>query len=67
MAEKAVMLFRGQIGGYIADVVQGWDARTIADRMELAIGANLQFIRINGTLVGALAGCCLFLLSWLLG
>jgi len=47
--------------------VRGWDARTIADRMELAIGANLQFIRINGTLVGALAGCGLFLWSRVLG
>lgn len=65
--QNTAMLLRGGIGAYIADVVRGWDARTIADRMELAIGANLQFIRINGTLVGALAGCGLFLLSRVLG
>ncbi len=67
MAQNAIVLLRGEIGTYIADVVKAWDARTIADRMELTIGANLQFVRINGTIVGALAGCGLFLLSWLLG
>jgi uncharacterized membrane-anchored protein YjiN (DUF445 family) len=65
-AQKATMRLHGEVGDYIADVVRRWDARTIADRMELTIGANLQFIRINGTLVGALVGCCLFLASFLL-
>ncbi len=47
---------QGQIEGFIADVVTGWDARTITDRLELRIGADLQYVRINGTLVGFLAG-----------
>jgi uncharacterized membrane-anchored protein YjiN (DUF445 family) len=47
---------QGQIEGFITDVVTGWDARTITDRLELRIGADLQYVRINGTLVGFLAG-----------
>jgi uncharacterized membrane-anchored protein YjiN (DUF445 family) len=47
---------QGQIENFIADVVSGWDARTITDRLELRIGADLQYVRINGTLVGFLVG-----------
>ena len=63
---KAVVPWRVEIGGFIAEVVRGWDARTVSDRMELAVGRDLQYIRMNGTLVGALVGCLLFVLSdWL--
>jgi uncharacterized membrane-anchored protein YjiN (DUF445 family) len=47
-------------------VVAGWDARDVADRLELQVGPDLQFIRINGTLVGGLVGLAIFALSrWL--
>jgi uncharacterized membrane-anchored protein YjiN (DUF445 family) len=65
-AAVAVVPWRGQIGGLIADVVRNWDARTVAERLELAMGSDLQYIRINGTLVGACVGCALFLLSYYL-
>jgi uncharacterized membrane-anchored protein YjiN (DUF445 family) len=55
--------WRGQIGAFIADVVRGWDAAMVVDRIELAVGRDLQYIRINGTVVGALVGCLLFLLE----
>lgn len=58
-----VVPFRTQIGRFIAEVVQSWDAKTVSDRLELEVGRDLQYIRINGTLVGALAGCGLFLLT----
>jgi uncharacterized membrane-anchored protein YjiN (DUF445 family) len=58
-----VVPFRTQIGSFIAEVVQSWDAKTVSDRLELEVGRDLQYIRINGTLVGALAGCGLFLLT----
>jgi uncharacterized membrane-anchored protein YjiN (DUF445 family) len=58
---------RPGIGGYIADIVRGWDTRTISDRLELAVGTDLQYVRINGTLVGGAVGCVLFLLSRLIG
>jgi uncharacterized membrane-anchored protein YjiN (DUF445 family) len=59
----AVVPWRGQIGALIAEVVRGWDARTVAQRLELAIGSDLQYIRMNGTLVGALVGCVLYLIA----
>jgi uncharacterized membrane-anchored protein YjiN (DUF445 family) len=54
---------RGEIGLLIAEVVRNWDARTVSDRLELVLGSDLQYIRINGTIVGALVGCAIYLLS----
>ncbi len=47
---------RGEIGALIANTVAGWDPDETADRIELQVGRDLQFIRINGTLVGGLVG-----------
>jgi uncharacterized membrane-anchored protein YjiN (DUF445 family) len=47
----------------IAQTVAAWDPEATADRIELAIGRDLQFIRINGTLVGGLVGLVLFTIS----
>jgi len=55
--------YRGEIGSLIAEVVKNWDARTVSDRLELVLGSDLQYIRINGTIVGALVGCAIYLLS----
>ena len=54
---------RTEIGALIANTVQGWDAYETADRIELQVGRDLQFIRINGTLVGGLAGFLIFTFS----
>ena len=43
----------------VSDTVRRWDARTISDRLEAAVGRDLQYIRINGTLVGGLVGVCI--------
>jgi uncharacterized membrane-anchored protein YjiN (DUF445 family) len=40
----------------ISDTVRGWDAATVTERLESAVGRDLQYIRINGTLVGGLVG-----------
>ena len=45
-----------QISSLISDTVRTWDGRETSYRVELAIGRDLQFIRINGTLVGGLVG-----------
>lgn len=55
--------WRVEIGNYIADVVASWDGRQVADLIELQVGKDLQYIRINGTIVGALIGSGLFLLG----
>lgn len=43
----------------VSETVRGWDARTITRRLENAVGRDLQYIRINGTLVGGLVGLVL--------
>ncbi|WP_443025161.1 DUF445 domain-containing protein [Sphingomonas sp. QA11] len=40
----------------VSETVRGWDARTITRRLENAVGKDLQYIRVNGTLVGGLVG-----------
>ena len=45
-----------QISSLISDTVKSWDSKDASNRVELAIGRDLQFIRINGTLVGGLVG-----------
>jgi uncharacterized membrane-anchored protein YjiN (DUF445 family) len=43
----------------VSDTVRGWDAETITGRVENAVGRDLQFIRVNGTVVGGLVGVAL--------
>lgn len=52
---------------HISDTVKSWDARDMSQQIELNIGRDLQFIRINGTLVGGTIGLILYLLSQLPG
>jgi uncharacterized membrane-anchored protein YjiN (DUF445 family) len=59
LIEAGVERFGLQISTLIEEVVRRWDARQIADRLELEVGADLQFIRLNGTLVGGLVGVVL--------
>ncbi|MEM9172758.1 MAG: DUF445 domain-containing protein [Pseudomonadota bacterium] len=54
--------YRDQITQVISDTVQGWDADQAANLIETRVGRDLQFIRINGTLVGGLAGLTLYTL-----
>jgi uncharacterized membrane-anchored protein YjiN (DUF445 family) len=44
------------ISSFIGDVVASWDTATITDRLELRVGPDLQFVRMNGTIVGFLVG-----------
>ena len=49
----------------VSETVRGWDARTVTARLEAAVGRDLQYIRINGTLVGGMVGVALHVLdSW---
>ena len=54
-----------QIVKLVSDTVRGWDARTVTGRLEAAVGRDLQYIRINGTLVGGLVGLLLHLIDTL--
>ncbi len=59
--------FHGEIVGLVSGTIERWDAAETADRLELLLGPDLQFIRINGTVVGALAGLVLHTVAQLLG
>ena len=58
-----VTRYGDQIVRLVSETVKRWDARTITDRVEGAVGRDLQFIRINGTLVGGLVGVTIHLLT----
>src|SRR5438270_13954958 len=62
-ARRAVVGMAASYGGSIvklvSETVRGWDARTVTNRLEAAVGRDLQYIRINGTLVGGLVGLIL--------
>ncbi len=47
---------QAQLADFIAEVVDRWDSSTLVDRLELRLGPDLQFVRINGTLVGFVVG-----------
>jgi len=49
----------------VSDTVRTWDARTVTARLEAAVGRDLQYIRINGTLVGGLVGVAIHVLDTL--
>src|SRR5690606_36655982 len=58
--------YGAQIVQLVSETVRRWDARTVTDRIERSVGLDLQFIRINGTLVGGLVGLTIHALSqWL--
>jgi uncharacterized membrane-anchored protein YjiN (DUF445 family) len=47
----------------VSETIRGWDARTVTARLEAAVGRDLQYIRINGTLVGGLVGVAIHALD----
>jgi uncharacterized membrane-anchored protein YjiN (DUF445 family) len=55
--------YRTEVGQFIADTVRGWDPEDTSRKIELAVGRDLQFIRINGTIMGALVGLLLHLVG----
>jgi uncharacterized membrane-anchored protein YjiN (DUF445 family) len=55
--------YRHEIAGVITETVERWDPAETTEKIELQVGKDLQFIRINGTVVGALAGLLIFTLA----
>ncbi|WP_351232882.1 DUF445 domain-containing protein [Streptomyces sp. NPDC002133] len=62
-----VTTYRAEITSLISDTVAGWDAEHTSRKIEAHIGRDLQFIRINGTVVGALAGLVIYTVAHALG
>ena len=59
-AVHLVSRYRHDIAGVITETVERWDPAETTEKIELMVGADLQFIRLNGTVVGALAGLAIF-------
>ncbi len=55
--------YKGEVADLIAGTVAKWDGKATGERMELQVGRDLQFIRINGTIVGGLAGLVIYSVS----
>lgn len=66
-AVYVVTTYRDEITSLISDTVAGWDGEQTSRKIEAHIGRDLQFIRINGTVVGALAGLVIYTVSHALG
>ncbi|MEO8239823.1 MAG: DUF445 domain-containing protein [Flavobacterium sp.] len=52
------------IGDLISSTVKSWDGKEVSEKLELEIGKDLQYIRINGTLVGGLIGLLIYGVEW---
>jgi len=63
LARRVIAPQSGRIGDLVAQVVGGWDTAQVVDKLELMVGKDLQYIRINGTLVGGLVGLAIYALS----
>ncbi|MGW6014665.1 DUF445 domain-containing protein [Streptomyces sp. NPDC055210] len=66
-AVYVVTTYRDEITSLITETVAGWDAEHTSRKIEAHIGRDLQFIRINGTVVGSLAGLLIYAVSKALG
>lgn len=68
VTDAAVFLverYRHDIASIITDTVERWDAEETTEKIELMVGRDLQYIRLNGTIVGALAGLAIFTVAHL--
>lgn len=65
-AQHLVAEYGAEITTIITDTIERWDAEEASDRIELHVGRDLQFIRINGTVVGSLAGLVIYSIAQLL-
>lgn len=69
VSDAAVFLvdrYRHDIASIITDTVERWDPVETTEKIELMVGRDLQYIRLNGTFVGALAGLAIFTIAHLL-
>jgi uncharacterized membrane-anchored protein YjiN (DUF445 family) len=59
--------FRTEITSLVSGTIERWDAEETSDKLELLLGPDLQFIRINGTVVGGLAGLAIHAIAQVIG
>jgi len=59
--------FGADVDALVTGTIASWDAERTADQLELLLGPDLQYIRINGAVVGALAGLLLHAVAQVIG
>ena len=62
---RMILKNRNQVGQIISATVAGWEGKELSEKLELEVGKDLQFIRVNGTLVGGLVGLVIYVLTHL--
>ena len=67
VAGHLVSTYRGEITATITETIDRWDGEETSRKVELAVGRDLQFIRVNGTVVGSLAGLAIHAVTQLAG
>ncbi|MCV2504110.1 MAG: DUF445 domain-containing protein, partial [Neisseriaceae bacterium] len=56
LAKEIVAQYKSTAATYIENRVSEWDSKELVQKLELSVGKDLQYIRVNGTLVGGLVG-----------
>lgn len=62
---RMILKNRNEVEELISSTVSGWEGKELSDKLELEVGKDLQFIRINGTLVGGLVGLIIYTVTQL--
>lgn len=62
-AYKYILKNTHQFGHLISNTVENWEGKALSDKLELEVGKDLQFIRVNGTLVGGLVGLVIYTIT----
>lgn len=66
LVTKAAVRYNERIKNEISSIVMDWDVKEMVTKVEEQVGSDLQYIRLNGTLVGGAVGLVLFLITWIL-
>src|SRR5690606_2198357 len=62
---RMILKNRDEVESLISSTVSGWEGKELSEKLELEVGKDLQFIRINGTLVGGLVGLVIYAVTQL--
>ena len=65
LAYQFVLRNKQEVGRLISATVAQWEGRQLSEKLELEVGKDLQFIRVNGTLVGGLVGLIIYFITQL--
>ena len=65
--DRTMTRFGADVDALVTGTIASWDAERTADQLELLLGPDLQYIRINGAVIGALAGLVIYSIAQVVG